>query len=408
MEFRPILSALMRSRTGPLLVASQVALSLAILVNTVHIVSDNLAATARPSGVADYGTLFHVGVVGARTEAPAAQVATQQRNAAALRAVPGAVSVAQISNYPLRGGGYWLMVRTALKEGDNDDNAAIYNTADSVVKTWGLTLVEGRDFVPGDVTVIDDVINTPDTVIVSRAMAAKLFPGQASVVGKTVYVGIGAGVRPSRIIGVVEHLQTPSASTDETAEFSLVFPARVIGGGTTYSVRAEAGQRERVIRDAEAALRAASSTPLVIKTITMDEVFQDRYRGQQAMAAMLITVSLLLLLITASGIVGMASLWVTQRHKQIGVRRALGARRIDILRYFLLENLIITSAGVVVGVLLAIGLNQLLVSQFEMSKLPLSYLLAGPLVFWTLGVLAVYPPAWRGASTSPAVATRST
>ena len=70
---------------------------------------------------------------------------------------------------------------------------------------------------------------------------------------------------------------------------------------------------------------------------------------------MLIAVSVLLLLVTASGIVGMTSLWVTQRRKQIGVRRALGARRVDILRYFITENFMITSAGIVGGVLLALG-----------------------------------------------------
>ena len=53
---------------------------------------------------------------------------------------------------------------------------------------------------------------------------------------------------------------------------------------------------------------------------------------------MLIAVSALLLLVTASGIVGMASLRVAQRRKQIGVRRALGARWLDILRYFVVEN----------------------------------------------------------------------
>jgi putative ABC transport system permease protein len=122
---------------------------------------------------------------------------------------------------------------------------------------------------------------------------------------------------------------------------------------------------------------------------------------------MLVTVSVLLLLITASGIVGMASLWVTQRRKQIGVRRALGARRVDILRYFITENFMITSAGVAAGLLIALGLNQLLVSQLEMARLPASYLLGGAAIFWLLGVMAVYGPAWRAASISPATATRS-
>ncbi len=103
----------------------------------------------------------------------------------------------------------------------------------------------------------------------------------------------------------------------------------------------------------------------------------------------------------------MASLWVTQRRKQIGVRRALGARRADILRYFIAENMMITGTGVLSGVVLAIGLNQLLVAKLEMTKLPLEYLLAGTGIFFALGIIAVYGPAWRAASISPAMATRS-
>lgn len=98
---------------------------------------------------------------------------------------------------------------------------------------------------------------------------------------------------------------------------------------------------------------------------------------------------------------------MTQRRKQIGVRRALGARRIDILRYFLAENFMITSAGVATGVLLGLGLNQLLVSQLELPRLPAGYLVAGAGLLWLLGLAAVYGPAWRAASISPATATRS-
>ena len=68
----------------------------------------------------------------------------------------------------------------------------------------------------------------------------------------------------------------------------------------------------------------------------------------------------------------------------------------------------ITSVGVAAGVVLALALNHLLVSQLEMTRLPLPYLLGGALVFWLLGLAAVYGPAWRAASISPATATRST
>jgi putative ABC transport system permease protein len=103
----------------------------------------------------------------------------------------------------------------------------------------------------------------------------------------------------------------------------------------------------------------------------------------------------------------MATLWVNQRRKQIGVRRALGARKTDILRYFVTENVLITSGGVVAGLVLAVGLNQLLVSQLELPKLPVLYLAVAPVVLYLVGIAAVYAPAWRASSISPATATRS-
>src|SRR3546814_5636803 len=101
------------------------------------------------------------------------------------------------------------------------------------------------------------------------------------------------------------------------------------------------------------------------------------------------------------------SLWVNQRRKQIGVRRALGARRSDILRYFITENVLISSLGIASGTLLALALNQLLVSQFELSRLPLPHLLVGMAVLWALGIGAVYGAARRADRVAPATATRS-
>jgi putative ABC transport system permease protein len=210
------------------------------------------------------------------------------------------------------------------------------------------------------------------------------------------------------VVGVVERLQTQNASVEARGEYSTIVPMRLTSfGGSNFTLRAEPGQRDRVMKEAEAALRRAATSPVILKTKTVADDRKERYRADNAMSWMLVTVSVLLLLITASGIVGMASLWVTQRRKQIGVRRALGARRVDILRYFVTENFMITSVGVIAGVLLAIGLNQVLVSKLEMARLPLAYLMSGAGVFWALGVLAVYGPAWRAATISPATATRS-
>jgi putative ABC transport system permease protein len=125
------------------------------------------------------------------------------------------------------------------------------------------------------------------------------------------------------------------------------------------------------------------------------------------MAGLLIGVIVALLGVTALGIVGLASFWVSQRRKQIGVRRALGATRGDILRYFQTENFLIVTFGIALGVVLAIGINLSLMKVFEVSHLPLWYLPVGAIVLWLLGQLAVLAPALRAAAVPPVVATRS-
>ncbi|MGZ8289542.1 MAG: ABC transporter permease [Telluria sp.] len=412
MEIRPILSALLRNKTGAVLVAVQVTLSLAILANALHIVNVRQAVAARPSGMADESAVFYINARGVANEGPEQELATQKRETALLRAVPGVLSVARVNQAPMGRSGSTTSVAVDRKQVNESASASQYVSPDSLVHTLGMKISEGRDFRPSDVMEIDEKSSTafPASVMVTKALADKLWLGAGSAVGKTLYFGTGETANSAQVIGVIERFMSTHAQANEEAEYSLILPVRLVGGnnpGNSYAVRTEPGQRDRVVKDAEEALRKASPTPVIVKTRTASEDRKERYRADMAMSWMLVTVSVLLLLITASGIVGMASLWVTQRRKQIGVRRALGARRVDILRYFITENVMITSAGVVAGVMLAVGLNQLLVSKLEMERLPLGYLLAGAGVFWALGIIAVYGPAWRAASISPALATRS-
>jgi len=410
MELRPILSALLRNKTGPILVALQVALSLAILANALHIVNERRAVAARPSGMADEHVVFSIAVRTLADETPEQQLATIKRQTEVLRAVGGVAAVAQLNQMPMSRSGWNTSVALDPRQERATDIMSMYVSGDSLVKTFGLTLAEGRDFQPQELVEVNEKTDNvyPPGVIISRPLATKLWPG-ASAIGKTMYFGTGKDAQPTRIIGVVENLISAHADVKERGMFSVLIPQRAYGGGrgTMYAVRTEPGQRERVMKEAEAALRKASATPLILELETTDQQRKDRYRGDVALQWMLITVSALLLLITCCGIVGMASLWVIQRRKQIGVRRALGARKLDILRYFILENLMITGAGVFGGVALGLALNQLLVSKLEMTRLPAGYLAAGAALFWLLGVIAAYGPAWKAAGISPATATRS-
>jgi putative ABC transport system permease protein len=118
-------------------------------------------------------------------------------------------------------------------------------------------------------------------------------------------------------------------------------------------------------------------------------------------------ISAVLLVITAAGIVGLTSFWVGQRRKQIGVRRALGARQRDILSYFLTENLLITLGGVLLGVVLAVSMNVWLVVRMGSQPMSPLYLAAGVLLLLLLGQGAVLAPAMKASRVPPVEATRS-
>jgi putative ABC transport system permease protein len=132
----------------------------------------------------------------------------------------------------------------------------------------------------------------------------------------------------------------------------------------------------------------------------------DSYKDDHGLAVILGTVCVALLLVTGFGIVGLTSYWVAQRRRQIGIRRALGASRRAIVRYFQTENLLIAASGTALGIALAIAANLWMVSSFEMQRLNPVYAFVGALAVLGLGQLAVLWPALRAASIPPALATR--
>ena len=408
MEIRPIFSTLLRNKMAPLLVAAQVAISLALLANALHIVRERTTMSARPSGIVDEAATFTLNLRHTVRPAHAENIALQVRQTALLTAIPGVLGAAWTTQMPMTRSGSQSGI-THSRGVKPNVSASKYFSPDGFIATLGLKIIEGRDFKPEEILTvnIENDNSQPVAVIITAALAKNIFPNDASVVGKPIYWGQGAGAESSTIVGVVERLQGTNAERESSAEYSAILPARISTPNSIFAVRTEAGQRDRIMAEAEELIRKSNPQPAIIKTETVEKHRIDRYRNDNGLAGMLIAVSVLLMLITVSGIVGMTALWVSQRRKQIGVRRALGATQLDILRYFITENMLITTFGVAAGLLLAIGLNQLLVAKFELTKLPPTYLAIGSVVFLMFGILAAYAPARRAASISPALATRS-
>ncbi|HUQ08128.1 MAG TPA: FtsX-like permease family protein [Kofleriaceae bacterium] len=400
------MSALLRSKAGALVVATQVALTIAIVCNALFVVDARLDTASRPSGV-DEANVFQMRFSGARMIED--RKAMVQADLDALRAIPGVAAVALVNSLPESTSGSYTGLSSTPEKPDAGVNCAMYYSGESMVDALGLRIVEGRDFAPEEIVEVDARTGAPlaNHVILSRALARRLFPDAQSYVGKRAYFGTGSDARPLEVVGVVETLMDSSAQLGDDAYLSFIFPVRLLSNGALYAVRTEPGQLSRVMAAADKQLIAMRHDRVRTVLRSMDEIRDQRYRQERAGANMLIAVTVGLLLVTASGIVGVASLWVAQRRKQIGIRRALGARRVDIIKYFVTENLIITTAGIVLGVALAIGLNQYLVSKVELARLPVEYLGGGVVAAWALGLVAVLGPAWRAATVAPATATRS-
>jgi putative ABC transport system permease protein len=114
-----------------------------------------------------------------------------------------------------------------------------------------------------------------------------------------------------------------------------------------------------------------------------------------------------LVTVTVFGIIGLTQFWVTQRRRYIGMRRALGARRIDILKYFHTENLLISGAGCVLGVALGLAANVwVLTNLYGLARMSPTYIGIGALMVLGLSQIAVLWPALRAAALPPAIASR--
>jgi putative ABC transport system permease protein len=146
---------------------------------------------------------------------------------------------------------------------------------------------------------------------------------------------------------------------------------------------------------------------VILKMRSLEYIAANTYADDRAMAVYLGVVISLLLGISALGIFGLAAFNVSTRTKQIGTRRAVGARRTDILQYFLAENWLITSLGLVLGCVLALLLGYWLSTTFELPRLKLYYLLLGVVGLWIVSLAAAFRPARRASMVSPAIATRT-
>ena len=408
MQLRPIIAALGRHKVATLLIVLQVALTLAVASNALFIVATRIVHLSRPTGT-DEAHLFVI-----RNGWKMGQNATQidaniRADLDTLRHVAGVRDAFSSQGFPLAGYNANIITRLKLEPDQKTlaQLATFFASDEHTIDTLGISLVAGRNFRPDEITAIgpNDKMSPPG-IIVTRSLADKLFP-DGSALGKTVYLPDG----PAAIIGILASLQGPLKNSRSMDGYTVLVPTHYLDpAGVVYLVRTDSTAMKPVIAATLKALQERGGLRIIDPKEGVVSMAQDReraYAEDRSVAVLMSILSGLLLLATAGGIVGLSSFWVSQRRKQIGIRRSLGATTGDILGYFHTENFLIVSGGIVLGALLAFVANLSLMHVYELPRMPLYVPLLGALLLWLLGQLAVWGPARYAAKVPPVVAIRT-
>lgn len=422
MEIRLILAALRRHKLTAALLVLQVALTCAILTNAVFLITQAIHRATVPSGLDEAGlSIVTVDDLGSGAN----PLSVHQADLAALRRLPGIKSAALVASVPFDGAETGTVACGSLAAGHAAMQAhatvpgcavvAQYEGGPGTLRTLGLKLAAGRDFRPNEYTAsASDESGTPPTssaIIVSETLAAQLFPGHpGSAVGRVVYYGMDGLARGqgTRVVGVVKQLHGMAVTGQGPGDSSALVPIEPTGAQVEFAFRT-GGAAQTDARQAAVATLLQRQPQRDISghdARTYAQIRAAYFSRDVTMITLLLAATLGLLFVTAMGIAGLANFWVGQRTRSIGIRRALGATRSRILRYFQIENFLIVTAGVTAGTALAIGLNLLLMPYYEVARLPMRYLTVGAVAMWVVGQISVLSPALRASRVPPLVAAR--
>ncbi|TDP39137.1 putative ABC transport system permease protein [Idiomarina aquatica] len=399
----PIFRALLRNKVGAVLIALQVAVTMTIVVNAIHLISSRSDLIARDSGL-DESNQFYITTIGYDQNYDARYVTDTDLDS--LRQLPGVVDAVQINALPMSNSGSSTTIKNAAGEDAGDAGAALYYVDDHALNTMGIELLAGENFNATDITWREMNKGTmPQKIMITATLAQSLFPDlePEQVVDKTLFNGDD---EPMTVIGVIKQLHAPWVGWGNI-EHAMLVPQKSDSVYAHYLVRTEPGQRATVMPEALAKIEQRDVGRMVLEHDTMTQVRADSYRNDTALQSILWAIIVTLMLITALGIVGLISFTINRRRRQIGTRRALGASRGDIMSYFLTENLLITLTGVVIGGMGSVGLNIVLVNNFDLPRLDYIYLPIAMVCLVVVGLAAVFGPALRAAHISPATATRN-
>ncbi len=404
-----------RAKTMRLLVGGQLALALVLLSGAGLLVKSFLRLQAvKPGFEADGVLTFTVALPPAAYPNDATQIAANNRLVERLQTLPGVESAALISNLPLGGSnwgrGFGLAGRPAPEPGNTPIALNRVVSAD-YFRTMRIPLKLGRTFST------HDTASSARVAIVDESFARKYFPNE-NPIGQRLHYGRAADAEHPwmeivGVVGDVHHYNLQNTvtrpglyvpATQNKTEYGTFFAVRAIGvEGTMPAGRVAAlaaGVRHAV---AEVDRNLAIDDVQAMTGRVSSAIWRDRLVG-----GIFGGFAVLALLLSALGVYGVTSFATNQRTREIGVRMALGAQASDVLQLVLGGGARLAAISLAIGLLLALGLTQLIAAQlYEVDPRDPTILAGVSLLLAAVTCLACLLPARRATKVDPAIALRA-
>lgn len=402
MNIKALIKSLMQRRFATVLLVLQLALTLGLVVNSAIMAQDTAQQVSRDLGFAASDLLVtSIIPTGAKLNDEDLYRSVQQQDLDAIAHMPQVDAVTRLNQLPIQNGGWNMDVFRPGHEDAVQDNrqlsyVAIYMATADVFQTLELDLMEGRLFEPSDAQAQDQ--ETPD-IIITQSLAEALF-GEEPAVGEMTNVG--------RIVGIVSNfIADPRHPMDEQY---VVF----WHGGPAYPsipvhyvIHAKPEHHAAIEQQLEGLLLANHPERDVLETFAMTQRHAEYFQRDTGMVNLFKILCVLMLIVTAISSFAHAQFHVSRQKRQIGIRRALGARRKDVMLYVMTEQWLLIVLGALVGIAIMIALNIGLSTQIDISKPSVLLYLAALTVIFVSGSLATWFPAWRTSLIPPVIATRT-
>ena len=397
---RNLMSFGLRSMRG-WLVVTELALALILLLG-----AGLLVRSFRQLSAVDLG-FNRENVLMARVNLPRSVYRTEPQTAAfygqlleRVKALPGVESTGMINHTPLSGFG--LIVFTGIEgqpppDQKKDAPIGVGSVSPDYFRTLQIPLISGRVYDERDRA------DAPKVAIVNQAFARRYFPG-GDVLGKRIGFGCEEGLCTT-IVGVVGNVKQESITADVAPEI-FVPSSQMPMNGMTLFIRST-GNTGDLARALRSEVLAIDKNQPVFNVKTLDQRVVETIAVSRSLMLLFSGFALLALVLACVGIYGIVSYSVSQRTREIGIRMALGARAVDVLRLVLKNGMTLVAVGVAIGVAGALALTRFLTTMlFGVTPTDTSTFVVVSAVLAIVAFIACLVPARRATKVNPLVALR--